>query len=287
MTLPSLDEFLSRRAEVLARGPVAVILAEDAVEVGSTVAHHLQAGFRTVLLALPAGVAPPEAAAGVHPVQAATRAEGATARIVNRVIAACPPGTWLYWGYNAEYLFHPFCETRNVREMLAFHAEERREAMAGCVVDLYAADLARFPDGVSLEQAMFDAAGYYARERHGPDGAALERQLDIFGGLRWRFEEHVPWDRRRIGRVALLRTRKGLRMLDDLSLSEPEYNTQSCPWHHNLTAAVMSFRAAKALRGNPGSREAIGGFAWEQSRRFDWTSQQLMDLGLIEPGQWF
>ncbi|NCU20168.1 hypothetical protein EOM89_05410, partial [Candidatus Falkowbacteria bacterium] len=63
--------------------------------------------------------------------------------------------------------------------------------------------------------------------------------------------------------------------------------TYSCPWHHNLTAAVVSFRVAKALKANPGSSHAIASFRWAGSQRFDWQSQQLMDLGLMEPGQWF
>ena len=73
----------------------------------------------------------------------------------------------------------------------------------------------------------------------------------------------------------------------DFTLNDEEMNTYSCRWHHNLTAAVCSFRTAKALRTNPGSRHAIPTFRWPNSVRFDWTSQQLMDLGLMEPGQWF
>ena len=49
----------------------------------------------------------------------------------------------------------------------------------------------------------------------------------------------------------------------------------------------MSFRVAKALKYNPGSSFDVQTFAWHNSVRFDWSSQQLMDLGLIEPGQWF
>ena len=48
------------------------------------------------------------------------------------VIRAVPTGTWLYYGFNAEFLFYPFCETRSVGEMLAFHTEERRAAMLSC-----------------------------------------------------------------------------------------------------------------------------------------------------------
>ncbi|KKL51071.1 hypothetical protein LCGC14_2299130, partial [marine sediment metagenome] len=114
-----------------------------------------------------------------------------------------------------------------------------------------------------------------------------ERQLDFYGGLRWRFEEHVPKARRRIDRIALFRARKGLRLRDDHTFNDEEYNTYSCPWHHNVTSAICSFRAAKALSTNAGSRHAISSFHWVNSTRFDWTSQQLLDLGLMEPGQWF
>ncbi|NBO21474.1 MAG: hypothetical protein EBU97_06040, partial [Rhodobacteraceae bacterium] len=73
----------------------------------------------------------------------------------------------------------------------------------------------------------------------------------------------------------------------DFTTSDEEYNTYACPWHNNLTAAVCSFRTAKALRTNPGSRHAVTDFLWHNSVRFSWSSQQLMDLGLMEPGQWF
>jgi hypothetical protein len=49
----------------------------------------------------------------------------------------------------------------------------------------------------------------------------------------------------------------------------------------------MSFRTAKALRSNAGSMFDIRDFRWHNSVRFEWHSQQLMDLGLMEPGQWF
>ena len=52
-------------------------------------------------------------------------------------------------------------------------------------------------------------------------------------------------------------------------------------------AAVASFRVAKALARNPGSRDEIASFAWRGSHPFRWNSQQLMELGLMEPGQWF
>lgn len=287
MTFSSIASFLDRSRRSLARGPVAVIFAEDGVEVGSTVEHHLDLGFRQIVLLRPEGL-PIDVAADMPDVADVIfdfSPRNAVPEALNRLIAAAE-GSWLYWGYNAEYLFFPFCETRRVGEMLAFHAEERRAAMVAYVIDLYAADPERHPDGVDRAGAMFDRSGYFAAERY-RDGVPLERQVDIFGGLRWRYEEHIPWARRRLDRVALFRATRGLTMRPDFTLSDEEMNTLSCPWHHNLTAAVASFRTAKALKSNPGSRLAIRDFRWSGSQRFEWTSRQLLEAGFMEPGQWF
>lgn len=271
------------------KAPIALIFAEDEVEIESTVLHHHQAGFSQILL-----FAPPDFDVGAaeeisHRIDYAPLAAGAVSDAVNAIINGVRTGAWLYYCYNAEYLFHPFSETRNVRELLAFHTEERREAMLTYVIDLYAEDLGKFPNGVSRETACLDRMGYYADARRDPENnyAPIDRQLDFFGGLRWRFEEHVPYERRRIDRIGLFRTKPGLKLLPNHTLNDPEMNTYACPWHSNLTAAICSFRAAKALRTNAASRHAIQSFHWHNSQRFEWKSQQLLDLGLIEPGQWF
>ncbi len=284
-----LKSVLAARRTLLVNGPVAIVMAEDAVEVASTVRHLSDRGFGTViLLALPDLPVASEVEARVHRVDCDVHAEDALPHAVNRLIEAAP-GTWFHTCYNAEYLFYPFCETRSVGEMLAFHAEERRDAMLSYVVDLYAGDLARFPDAVSLTDAHIDRTGYYALSRPDPadPSRTRDRQLDFFGGLRWRFEEHVPEARRKIDRIALFRAKPGLRLRADYTFSDEEYNTYACPWHHNLTSVMASFRAAKALATNPASRFDIADFRWRNSVAFDWTSRQLLDLGLMEQGQWF
>ncbi len=283
------DSFIAGLRQKPLRGPVALILAEDAVEIDSTLEHHLKAGFREVLLLAPEGLGPkPALASRVRSLRHDVYAPGAVTGAVNALIAA-QPGLWIYYGFNAEYLFHPFCETRNVRELIAFHAEERRDAFLSYVIDLYAGDLDRHPNAVSLPDALLDRSGYYALGRPDPGNHnhPKERQLDFFGGLRWRFEEHVPPQRRKIDRIALFRAKPGLALREDFTFSDEEYNTYACPWHNNITTAVMSFRTAKALRTNPGSRYDIASFRWRSSTPFAWQSQQLMDLGLMEPGQWF
>jgi len=288
MLYPSLSHFLARDRALLGKGPVALIFAEDETELASTLAHHVAAGFRLVAAFLPEGVEiPADRPPCVVAIRHDTRAEGAVPAAVN-AMAAAAPGIWFYYGYNAEYLFFPFAESRTVRELVTFHAEERRDAMLTTVVDLYAADLSRSPEGVSRETAMLDTRGYYAKARWDPKSdTARERQYDIYGGLKRRFEEYVPWDRRRIDRIGLFRARKGLQLLPDHRLNVEEMNTHACPWHRSMTAVIASFRTAKALRRNPASRHAVTDFRWPGSAPFDWTARQLMDLGLMEPGQWF
>lgn len=96
-----------------------------------------------------------------------------------------------------------------------------------------------------------------------------------------------PPARRKIDRIAIFKAAPDLRLREDHTFSDEEYNTYSCPWHHNITATICSFRTAKALKLNPGSRYEIETFKWHNSAPFEWHSRQLLDLGLMEPGQWF
>jgi hypothetical protein len=286
MRFSSLKAAQSDPALRAARGPVAIIIAEDEVEVAATVEHHATHGFQTILLFAPDELEYTSTNPGVIRVDFPTKAVNATTDIVNGVVAALPEKTWLYYCYNTEFLFYPFSETRTVGEMLAFHAEERRFSMLTYVIDVYAGDLGEADNAVSLEDAHLDQSGYYALARHdGPE--PKDRQLDFFGGLRWRFEEHIEEHRRRIDRISIVRTKPGIQLRPDHTWTDEELNTYSCPWHHNLTASIVSFRTAKALRINPASRFEISTFRWHNSVPFEWKSQQLLDLGLMEPGQWF
>lgn len=282
-----LSDFSRAYRQAVPSGPVALIMAEDDVEIESSVRHHQALGFGQVVVFADAAIALPDTIADqVHRVNHDVRDPDALVAIVNAVVPVAGE-QWIYTCYNAEYLFYPFGENRSVSEMLGFVTEERRDVVASYVVDLYASDLGTHPSGVAIEDAHFDKSGYYALARQDADGETLDRQMDVYGGLRWRLEEHIAKARRRIDRVALFRAKPGLVMRADRTFNDPEYNTIACPWHNSLTAAVGSFRTAKALRRNPGSRQAINSFHWHQSEKFNWQAQQLLDLGLIEPGQWF
>ncbi|WP_370213422.1 glycosyltransferase family 2 protein [Roseovarius sp.] len=289
MQFSQFDDFLTNGRDLLAKGPIALIFLEDDTEIDSTLRHHLDAGFKSVLVFAPDPFPlAPDVAEEVHRISFdRTRGDDYVAAI-NQIIPLAA-GQWLYYCFNAEYLFYPFCETRNVAELLAFHAEERRDAMLSYVVDLYADDLDRFPNAVSLETALLDRTGYYALARLDATNHnhPKDRQLDFYGGLRWRYEEHIPAPRRKIDRIALFRAKDGLTLRPDNTFSDEEYNTYACPWHNNLTSAIVSFRTAKALKQNPGSTFDIQTFKWHNSTPFEWHSRQLLDLGLMEPGQWF
>lgn len=289
MQASSLNAFLRDGTEALAKGPIAVLGVEDAVELDTTIRHLQQLGFARIIALMPQEMSlAKDTSTIVTRIDHVLQQQEDLVQCVNRLQQAAPPGTWMHYCYNTEFLFFPFCETRSIGEMLSFHREERRDAMVTFVVDLYADDLEACPDAVSLDRAHLDRAGYYALGRPGPPhGHPKERQLDFFGGLRWRFEEHVPAERRRIDRVSLFRSDPGVTLRPDMTFDREEMNTYACPWHNNLTAAVCSFRTAKALKLNPGSRYDIATFKWHNSAPFEWHSQQLLDLGLMETGQWF
>lgn len=284
----SLKALAAEGKHLLEKGPIGIILAEDPVELESTIRHHLDQNFKTILLVASSELeCDPAVQRRVVRVDHDMLQDKALETVVNTIISLCKKGVWLYYCYNAEYLFFPFCEHRTVGEMLAFNTEERRDTVLTYVIDLYAGDLSKHPSAVSLDDAHMDKSGYYALARNTPSNGPAERQLNFFGGLRWRFEEHIPAPRRRIDRVALFRAKPGLELRPDHTFNEAEYNTYGCPWHNSLTATICSFRTAKALKRNPGSTFDIETFRWHNSAPFDWHSQQLLDLGLMEPGQWF
>ena len=246
MIYDGLAQFLERGKAALAKGPVAMIFVEDLIEVETTIRHHQLAGFRETLV-----FAPPELRLpvlmqdGIHRIAYNVSDEAAVEVAVNAVIDAAP-GIWLFYCYNAEYLFYPFCETRNVVELIAFHAEERRDALLTYVVDLYASDLDTCPDAVSLEQAQLDRSGYYALAR--PDEAnhnhPKERQLDFFGGLRWRFEEHIPLPRRKIDRIALFKAKVGLELRPVLRACAP---SASCAMSCSATCVASATSRPRSI----------------------------------------
>ena len=283
----NLSSFIKECVPWLKKGPVALIFAEDEVELDATIRHHLNLGFsQTVVFAIPDFTIADDLNNQIIRVSYSLLTPSAFEAALNLIIKAADD-IWIYYCFNAEFLFYPFKEHRSIGEMITFNVEEKRGAILTYVIDLYTGDLLQHPNAVCVKDAHLDKTGYYALARTDCSNKTMERQLDFFGGLRWRFEEHIPVLRRRIDRVSIFRNKPGLVFLPDHRFNDQEYNTYSCPWHNNLTATVCSFRTAKALKRNPGSSFKIDTFKWHNSTPFEWHSQQLLDLGFMEPGQWF
>ncbi len=292
--------------EAIARAPgtdpVAIIAAEDGVWLAETVAHHLGLGFAEVIVVCPPYLEPDCAAL------AATLGEtGARLRRVAFDTRACPGGAagaervlteaalrartgrWVYLGVNAEFLFFPFCELRRIGDLTGFVTEERRDAVAGTIVDIFPAKMADVPPpSPEARPLWFDALGYVEVPRRDPAAgwAPRARESEIFGGLRRRFEHHIPHARRNIARTPLFRALPGVGLDSEGRFSLAEMNTRHCAWHRNPTVAIASLRAVKALRANPDSRAALSGLMWPGVQGFDWSSRTLIEAGMMEPGQW-
>ena len=57
MQYRSLDHFISDSKAVLSKGPIALIMVEDAIEIETTLRHHQQLGFAIVVAFMPASFA--------------------------------------------------------------------------------------------------------------------------------------------------------------------------------------------------------------------------------------
>ena len=189
-------------------------------------------------------------------------------------------GRWVLWLWNSEFLVFPFCETRRLNDLADFLGDERRLSIYGYTLDLYAKTLpapADDPTGVNL---YFDRLGYYAFPREGDF-------LQLRGGLGWRFEEYTPPTMQSIGRTIMLKPDAAISVTRDLTFGDTIYDTVNCPWHHNPTAAVMSLRRTRRIMAHPGFAGVADRLIWPGTTQFDWTSRQLLEIGMIEPGQWF
>ncbi|MEM7506681.1 MAG: hypothetical protein AAF415_08030 [Pseudomonadota bacterium] len=277
MTFRSVPDFLDSAAcKRLKPGVLSVVFCEEDWLIPETIAHvqaqrpaHILAIGRTGALASDAGLS-------IVTADLANR----TARVeaMNQLIAGLQ-GRWMHWLNNAEFLFFPWCETRTINDLASFLKDERRRSLYTYALDLYAAKL---PGAGQLEGAglHFDAKAYHAFPQE-------DRRLTVFGGLGWRFEEFFPAWMQQIGRAALFLADKDVRIGRDMMFEADAYRSVSAPWHNSPTGAIMSLRRTSHLMAAPGFDDVAGKLIWEGSTPFGWHSAQLLDMGMIEPGQWF
>lgn len=262
-----------RRAHRSGKGPVALVFCEDEFLVEETIARLRALRFSEIIAVGPGAAAAPQSP-DVHVIGGSGAAWAAHAAEVTPALE----GRWMLACFNGEFPFFPFCETRGIIDFTDFLRSERRASCMGYAIDLYSDRLIEGapPD---LDDVYFDAEGWYGFDRDA--GAA-----DVYGGLGWRFEEYSPLSMSRVNRPALFLVSDGVALRDDLWLSNDALNTLACPWHNNPTMALMSFRRARRMLSHPNFRNAVDTLMWPNSRRFEWSSDQLSGLGLIEAGQW-
>lgn len=205
--------------------------------------------------------------------------EGAVAGVLNGLFDALA-GRWVVWLWNGEFFVFPHGETRTLPDLAQFLDDERRSSLHTCALDLYADDLPRESEPPEEARLCFDRMGYYAFPR--PD-----RGLRLFGGLGWRFEELTPGHMQQIGRAAMLRPARGVEIDRNLTFEHPDYASVSAPWHHSPTGAVMTLRRSWRIFAHPRFPELRRSLHWRGTTPFEWSSRQLLELGMIEPGQWF
>lgn len=189
-------------------------------------------------------------------------------------------GRWVLWLWNGEFFVFPFGEARRLADLAAFLGDERRPSLYTYLFDLYADELPSPDDSPEASELWFDVEGYHAFPEQ-------DRQLRLFGGLGWRFQEFVPDAMRQIGQAQFFKAAAGVYLGADLVFQDLNYAAVSCPWHHSPTGAVMSLRRARRIMAHPNFPPMRDRLIWHGSRRFEWTSRQLLELGMIEPGQWF
>jgi hypothetical protein len=138
---PNLSAFLKDGASLLKKGPVALIFAEDDVELDATTRHHLNASFlHTVAFAMSDFAIADDVADRIVRVSYEMLTPTALEIALNSVMNATGD-IWIYYCLNAEFRFYPFNEHRSEEEIIAFNIEERRNSVMTYVVDLYTGDL--------------------------------------------------------------------------------------------------------------------------------------------------
>lgn len=274
MRLETIDEYLGGPAT--GKGPIAVLLCETKAMAAESASALQQRGFQHIIAAGPGFDGVPDAewiSAFPAPIHTA-RDRTAT---LNRLIEI-HAGRWVLVCFNGDFLFYPFAETRSISDLTEFLGSERRTAIMTYGIDLYS-DRMISGEQPTRDDSWFDAQAWYGFERG--DGLA-----DVYGGLGWRYEEYVPVATSRVNRPALFQARAGLRIGDDLWLDEDVMNTVACPWHNNPTMALMTTRRARMLLEHPNFKSAVTSLIWPKSEKFKWQSEQLVQHGLIEAGQW-
>ncbi|MGG7567028.1 hypothetical protein ACQ5SO_12815 [Rhodovulum sp. DZ06] len=286
-------------------GPVAALLCDGALMAAASARWALRLGAAALVVIGPDAALRRAAAAaqdlGLSPAALVPVPAGPVGRDAAPAwLAALAPaldGRWVLPLFNGEFPVFPWCESRGLADLAAFQEGERRRGVGGWVVDMHAPGLAAAaeaddPDWAPPGRALYDLGGCFAltgapepweAEGAGPVPPEAPR---LYGGVGWRFQERFARPPR-LDRTAFFRAFAGMTPDETFRLGDPKADGLSGAWHRSPTMAVMSFRTARALLAQPEMAENPPELGWSGARSWGWSSGELLDAGVIEPGQWF
>ena len=276
ITTPNIQKFLNA-------GPIAIVYVEDDFALTATFKNLKTLGFPNIIAVGDTETIAANCSDLITLCLSNASQTTLTAQQCINILIPCLAGRWVYRCFNAEFLVFPFCEGRTISDLTSFADEEQRNSIFSTTIDVYSNTKSSASMKYTPKAAYLDAGGYFSMA-HQENGVTLDRQVDVYGGLRWRYSEHFSDEERIINQSSVFKVHSELDLYTPSRFNDAEYNTISCPWHNNVTICTVSFRAYKKLRQE---RPDITNFKWFHTQKLDWSSKQLMELGLMEPGQWF
>ncbi len=278
----------SKLTEILAetKGAVAFLFLEDRFWAQRTIDHLEQIGFGQILAFGRAPVIADVSGECLATFEVADMRNATAVEILNKSMPRLA-NRWVYYGFNGEFLHFPFDTTRKIDDFCGFISEERRVSVMTSKIDLYPKNGCALDAATELKECRFDKMGYFSRNREDMLGLPLDNQIDLGGGFRWRMMDHLPQDSFWINRSQIFKPVAGLRLGADFRFNLDAYETAQSKWHNSPSATVTSIRAYRYLSEQLGEDRSLHDLEYPGSAPYAGTGQQFMDLGLMEPGQWF
>lgn len=167
------------------------------------------------------------------------------------------------------------CETRPLRALTDFLETEHRGHLYALVIETYSST----PPLESAGEPLFDPCGYVT-DAPGQDGGVAVR-----GGPRRRTTfRTLPAMTPPIDRVPLVRWRRHHAYLEGTRRLRPSrLNAPHAPWHSSPTACLLRLGTLTPDASAAPERDRL---CIDISRRYR-SSDDLVECGLLNPGQWF
>ena len=184
-----------------------------------------------------------------------------------------------------DFMVFARCETRALRSLTDFLETEHRDHAFGLVVDMYGEPGEAPESDPFAALPLFDPIGYQTSEP-GDDGTT-----PVSGGvLRRTLFRTVPRHAPRLDCIPLVRWRRHFSYVDaTVSLQPSRLNRAHAAWHGSPTVCLLRFAllaGGEDGRGPGGALPRGQDLRTNASRRYR-SSDDLVDCGMLNPGQWF